>query len=107
MNGKTIYISLPITGHDEAVQRAKAGRISTMFYEMGYDTVVNPFDVYDAWKTVYKREPTYSEIMEADLAELTKCDAIFMCNGWVESQGCRIERIQAFNNGQDIIYECD
>lgn len=105
MKKESIYISIPISGLDEAVQRAKAAQISTMLYEMGYDTVVNPFEVYDAWKATYNRDPTYSEIMEADLDALKSCDAIFMCLGWVESQGCRIERIQAFNNGQDIIYE--
>ena len=105
MSKESIYISIPITGHDEAVQRTKSGQISTMLYEMGYDTVINPLDVYDAWKNVYKREPTYDEIMQADIAELLKCTAIYMCNGWSKSLGCMKERQTAINAGLEVIYE--
>lgn len=99
------YISIPISGHDEAVQRTKAAQISTILYEMGYNTVVNPFDVYDAWKATYNREPTYCEIMQADLDALKSCDAIFMCSDWQTSVGCRMEWKQAINQGQAILYE--
>ena len=107
MKKESIYISLPITGHDENVQRAKAGQISMMLSETGYNTVVNPFDVYDAWKITYNREPTYEEIMQADLADLRRCDAIYMCKGWETSAGCVRERQQAINQEQTIVYECD
>ena len=95
MKNESIYIRIPITRHNEAVQREKAAQISTILYEMGYDTVINPFDVYDAWKSSYKREPTYDEIMQVDLEALKPCDAIFMCIGWAVSGGCRTERNQA------------
>lgn len=65
MSTESIYISIPITGHDDAAERTKAGQISTMSYEMGCDTVINPFDVCEALKVSYKREPTYEEIMQA------------------------------------------
>ena len=105
MKKESIYISLPITGHDEATQREKASQISTMLLEMGYDTVINPFELYDALKCEIGREPEYEEIMQVDLAALKPCDAIFMCLGWAGSGGCRRERNQAVNQGQEIIYE--
>ena len=105
MKRQSIYISLPITGHEEATQREKAGQISTMLSEMGYDTVINPFDLYDALKCEIGREPEYEEIMQADLAALKLCDAIFMCTGWETSAGCIRERQQAINQGQTILYE--
>ena len=105
MKNESIYISLPITGHNEVVQRKKALHIKNMLLHMGYETVVNPFDIYDAWRITYNREPTYEEIMQADLADLRTRDAIYMCRGWVHSDGCRRERNQAVNQGQTIIYE--
>lgn len=105
MSKESIYISIPISEHDEVAQRTKAGQISTMLYEMGYDTVINPFDIYDAWKIAYKREPTYEEIMQADIAELLKCTAIYMCDGWSGSKGCQKERETAINSGLERIYE--
>lgn len=105
MNPQSIYISLPITGHDEAVQREKAGQISTMLSEMGYSKVINPFRIADWLKASIKREPTYEEYMQADLEALKLCDAIFMCTGWAGSGGCRRERNQAINQGQEVIYE--
>ncbi len=105
MSTELIYISIPITGHDEATQRTKAGQISTILYDMGYNTVINPFDVYDAWKLYYKREPTYDEIMQADIAAMLQCTAIYMCEGWSMSNGCMKERQAAINAGLEIIYE--
>lgn len=105
MSKESIYISIPITGHDDATQRTKAGQISTMLHEMGYDTVINPFDVYDAWKIVYKREPTYDEIMQADIAAMLQCTAIYMCEGLSKLVRCMKERQAAINAGLEVIYE--
>lgn len=105
MSKESIYISIPITGHDEAAQRTKAGQISTMLYEMGYLKVINPFRISDWLKASINREPTYEEYMQADLAALKLCDAIFMCSGWETSAGCWRERNQAINAGLEVIYE--
>ncbi len=98
------YISIPITGHDEAKQRQIAGRIETMLHDMGYDTV-NPFNLSDGLKMMLGRTPTYNECLEYDLLALEQCDMIFMCYGWAESYGCRTERQKAKYAGLEIVYQ--
>lgn len=39
------------------------------------------------------------------IKELSKVDAIFMCDGWREARGCRIERQVAEDYGIKILYE--
>lgn len=105
MSKESIYISIPITEHDEDAQRTKAGQISTMLYEMGYETVINTFDFYDAWRSSYNREQTYDETMQVYIDEMLQCTAIYMCDGWSKSVWCMKERQAAINAGLDVIYE--
>lgn len=98
------YISIPITGHDEAKQRHTATRVEEMLRDMGYDTV-NPFNLSDRLKMMLGRTPTYNEYLEYDLLALEQCDMIFMCHGWAESYGCRIERQKAKYAGLEIVYQ--
>ena len=102
---ESIYISIPISGLSESVQRAKAGMVAQMLREMGYEKVINPFIISDWLKNSMKREPTYDEYLDADIAVLRGCTAIYMCEGWSKSNGCKIERQEAINAGLEVIYE--
>ena len=79
--------------------------VSQMLREMGYEKVINPFKIGDWLRASLKREPTYDEYMDADLAVLRGCTAIYMCEGWSRSVGCKIERQEAINAGLEVIYE--
>lgn len=94
-----IYISLPITGHDEKTQREKADKIKMALSRKGYE-VVNPFDI-----ATDKKNPDWFDYIGADLRELAKCDAIFLCNGWKESKGCKLEMQYALSMGIRQIFE--
>ena len=39
------------------------------------------------------------------IKEMSKADALFMCDGWREARGCRIERQVAQEYGIKILYE--
>lgn len=80
-----IYISLPISGHDEKIQRDKADKIKMALSKRGYETV-NPFEIYAG------ENPQYIDYLLADLRALNDCDAIFLCKGWQQSKGCQLER---------------
>lgn len=80
-----IYISIPITGHDEAEVRDHADLIKANLSRAGHQPV-SPFDIYAG------ENPTYADYLCADLRKLADCDAIFLCRGWQFSRGCRIER---------------
>lgn len=80
----TIYISLPITGHDEQKQREKADLVKAMLSRTGHKPV-SPFDIYTG------KNPKYEDYLCCDLRALADCDAIYLCEGWQFSRGCRIE----------------
>ena len=103
-----IYISLPITDKDEATQRRHAIRIKNQIELNGHDAV-NPFDLYDELCLIHrhckKPKPTYEEIMLEDIAALTNCDSIVLCEGWTLSKGCDMEYHHAKQLGLKIIDE--
>lgn len=39
------------------------------------------------------------------IKDMSKADALFMCKGWKDSRGCRIERLIAQEYGIKILYE--
>lgn len=93
-----IYISIPITGHDEKQVREHADRIKAALSRAGH-TPVNPFEIYVG------KNPTYADYLCADLRALADCDAIFLCSGWQFSRGCRIEANFAKEFDKQIMYE--
>lgn len=94
-----IYISLPITNLDEKKQREKADRVKTMLSKMGHDAI-NPFEIYVG------TDASYGQCLGADITALIDhASAIFLCKGWRESKGCRIEKFVAETMGKKIIYE--
>lgn len=84
-----IYISTPITGHDPATQRAKAADIAGKIRSLGHEPV-NPFDTPPPPACTDEKQ-RYAYYMGEDIKRLLLCDAIFMCEGWRRSKGCKAE----------------
>ncbi|MBD5224840.1 MAG: DUF4406 domain-containing protein [Bacteroidales bacterium] len=84
-----IYISIPITGCDPAIQRAKAAEIADKIRALGHEPV-NPFDTPLPPAGLSDKE-RYAYFMGEDIKRLLMCDAIYMCAGWVKSKGCKAE----------------
>ena len=104
---KIIYISLPITGHedtyeqrlDEAVEYVKEKYTE-------YDRVITP--KYLAEELNERRDPiipAYKDYLSNDIDFLTICDAIFMCRDWCYSGGCNAEWAFARAIGLTILYQ--
>lgn len=93
-----IYLSVPITGHDEKEVREHADLIKASLSRAGHK-VINPFDIYAG------KNPTYADYLCSDLRVLADCDAIFLCKGWQFSRGCRIERNFAEEFGLQVMTE--
>ena len=94
-----IFISTPVTGHDEKKQREKADKVKMALSKKGWE-VCNPFDIVPDVDN-----PTWFDYVKKDLEELAKCDAIFLCNGWRHSCGCRIENEYAEFYGKKRYFE--
>lgn len=84
-----IYISIPISNCDIERQRETASKIAEVIKDMGHEPV-NPFDTPQApehWNSDRK----YAYYMGEDIKRLLLCDAVYVCNGWKHSRGCRAE----------------
>lgn len=98
-----IYISIPISGKDYDEQKAKAAEIAEELKKAGHD-VVNPFDTPPPFEW-YDEKQSYAYMLTRDIERLMACDAIFMCDGWQFSRGCRIERNVAEEMGLQVMCE--
>lgn len=98
MTERTIYISLPISGRDPEEARQEADSVKHALSRQGYRPV-SPFDIW------HGKHPQYADYICNDLRALADCEAIFLCQGWNGSRGCRIEHKFAEEFGKRIIYQ--
>ena len=103
---KSIYISLPISGHeddyeqrlDEAVEYVK-----TNYPE--YEQIITPKEVAVRLEFYKPNKPKYKDYLLASLKEIRHCDAILMSKGWQDSSGCLVEIAFAEAIGLTILYQ--
>ena len=95
-----IYLSGKISGTDieKTRQRFKKWQI---YFEMQGNNVINPFEIHNGGVK------NWNEYMKKDIAELMKCDTIFMMIGWSKSKGALLEFHIANELGFKVIYETD
>lgn len=93
-----VYLSLPISGYDRKERWNYAARTcAALTWEHPDWHVVNPFHVSSRLhrekmeRTGRVDLPTYEEMMEADLNELSDCQLAVFCPGWNASEGCKRE----------------
>jgi hypothetical protein len=99
MNIKRIYISGAITlDLEKAPQKFDSAvkRVRELFPDA---EPVNPMTL------PHPPRATWEEYMALDIAELKKCDAIYMLPCWTSSQGARLEHAIARKEGLTIIEE--
>ena len=103
---KRIYISLPISGHedtyeqrlDEAIEYVK-----TNYPE--YDSIITPKEIAERLEDYQPMKPKYKDYLLADMEAIAHCDAILMCHNWFKSKGCFAERAFAGAIGLTILYQ--
>lgn len=92
-----VYISGPMSGLPENNFPAFHAAARTL-RAAGYE-VVNPAEIC--------AEPgkPWDYYMRADLAELLKCDAIYLLKGWLGSRGARLELHIAIDLGMRVFFD--
>ena len=106
---KSIYISLPISGHEDTYEQrlnAAVEYVKEKYPE--YDMIITPKEVAEnIEKGFHPFEPKYKDYLLADMEAISRCDAIFMCRDWYLSRGCSAERTFAEAIGVKRLYQCE
>lgn len=102
-----VFISGPMTGI-EGYNFPKFNRYETILTEKGYE-VVNPVHICKKYKEkeVLASTKVFNQMVNEELQELVKCDAIFLLDGWNESEGSKLELENALMHDLKIITEED
>lgn len=93
-----VYISGPITGTEDYLERFEKTKASIM--AAGAE-VINPA----ALNYVMPKDATHEEYMKMCIPLLDMADVIYMMSGWQQSKGCGIEFEHAYENGISICFE--
>lgn len=100
MEPNSIYISGPMTGKPLFNRHAFVAAESDLRQRSPDAVIHNP-------AYLSHDEPTWENFMRLALAELLKCEAIYMLKGWRESRGATLELTIAHALGMRVIYECE
>lgn len=95
-----IYISGRITGLTVREYLLRFNKAEQALRAGGHE-VINPASI----GLMMPESFTHSDYLDIDIHLLSKCDAIYMLDGWEYSEGAREEHDYAETAGLDIIYE--
>ena len=103
---KSIYISLPIKGHEDTYEQRLDTAIKYVKEKHPEYEIITPKDVaQNLEKAYYPLQPKYKDYLLSDLEEIYDCDAIFMCRLWSQSHGCQAEYAFAQAIGIEILWQ--
>lgn len=104
---KKIMISQPMRGKTNEEIRRTRSHVSAVLREMGFEIVNTLFDFrYDVVKELgFDNFPLYC--LAKSLEEMAACDAVYFCDGWEHTRGCRIEHEAAKAYGLELLYETE
>ena len=102
---KSIYISLPISGHEDTYEQRLYEAVEYVKEKYPDDYIITPKDIAERLEDYQIMKPKYKDYLLADMEAIAHCDAIFMCRDWYLSKGCSAERAFAEAIGVDRLYQ--
>ena len=102
---KIIYISLPIRGHEDTYEQRLDEAIEYVKKMYPDVYIITPKEIAERLEDYQPMKPKYKEYLLADIEAIAHCDAIFMCRGWSDSNGCYAEWSFAWAIGLTILYK--
>jgi hypothetical protein len=97
-----VYISGPITGHEEDAKERFRKTADYVMNIMDAETI-DPELIGRA--AAENADLDHEEYMEIAFTLLRMCDAIYLMPGWEDSRGCQMEKVYAENRGMKILTE--
>lgn len=104
---KKVYISGPMRGV-ENYNRPKFNEWERKLLEDGEYVPVNPMKIGDGIarpEDIERNPELLQKVFNADIRELTHCDAIFLLDGWEKSEGAQKELQYALANEKEVMLE--
>ena len=103
-------ISQPMAGKTKEEISTTRERAVKVLKTMGYDVVNTLFtDEWYSEDSIKKRgienRPLY--FLAKSLESMSLCNAVYFCNEWESTRGCKLEHEAAIAYGLNIIYEED
>lgn len=104
-----IYISLPIGGQENTVRFRFDNAVEEVKNQFGDVEIISPvnIDKFDYNGLTTPRDHDWAWYMGQDLERLLRCDFIFMCKGYLNSPGCRVELAVARERDIKVVYADD
>ena len=102
---KIIYISLPITGHEDTYEKRLDEAVEYVGEKYQDVYIITPKEVAERLEDYQPMKPKYKDYLLADMEAIAHCDAIFLCRGWNVRYGCFAELAFAEAIGLDILYQ--
>ena len=102
---KSIYISLPISGHEDTYEQRLYEAVEYVKEKYPDDYIITPKDIAERLEDYQIMKPKYKDYLLADMEAIAHCDAIFMCREWYDSKGCLAERAFAKAIGVKRFYQ--
>lgn len=111
MDKLKVFISMPMKGKskseiDEAFKK-ESENVRVFIAEVGYkgkkDYDIEIFNGYVELEENSNVRNSALNYLGASLQKLAESDAIWMCKGWTDARGCRLEWICASRYGTDVL----
>ena len=96
----TVYISGPISGTSDYVERFKAAEEELISAD-AETHVINPVEIAG----IMPAETPWGRYLQIELHLLNECDAIYMLRGWEKSRGAQIEKLYAEGCGKSVLFQ--
>lgn len=106
MKAKTIYISLPISGHEDTYEQRLGEAVECVKKKFPDAEIITPKVIEAEVKAQLEHvDPTCGQYLGADIAcIIDRCDAVVFWQGWASSKGCGVEYAAAVGFDKDMFY---
>lgn len=103
---KKVFISLPMHGISHEEIERKLEKIRTDYRERLEKGLGDEIEFVDNLNFVPAVEnPSRLNYLAGAIDKMASCDVLFLCDGWEEARGCRVEETGAWEYGIKAVKE--